>query len=77
MKTRNWLIVIGGLCLGGCIGLAAVLSYLAFLSWNTTEGIVTISFNLYHERLLECILFPLWTIGGLVFSVYLIKHLKR
>ena len=77
MTHSIWLKVIGGFCLGGSIGLALLFSAICLSSWTNNEGIVTLSFNLYHERLVESILFPLWSIGGLIFTVYLVKQVFR
>jgi hypothetical protein len=45
-------------------------------SWKGgSSGIVTISFNTMHERLLETILMPFTTIGGTIIVVRLL--LKR
>jgi hypothetical protein len=65
--------VIGGFCLGGSLALSLILSAICISSWSNDEGIVTLCFNLYHERLIESILFPLWSIGGFLFSFYVIK----
>jgi hypothetical protein len=44
-------------------------------SWHGgANGMVTISFNTMHERLLETILMPLTTIGGIIISLKLLTR---
>lgn len=76
MKTKLKFIIFA-LTLGGCIGLAVTMSILLFLSWSN-KGVITLSFNQYHEQILEAFLFPVWAIGGLMVSrKLLIEWIKR
>ena len=60
-------------CLGGCIGVALIVSVMVIWSWwGGPIGSVTVTFNSYHERIIETILFPLWAFGGLVGIIKLI-----
>ena len=69
--TRRILLVI---CLGGCIGLGIVMSVLVVQSWSRgPSGDLIITFNQFHERLIETILFPTWTLGSLIGTVWIIK----
>jgi hypothetical protein len=77
MKTSIWLKLIGGFCLGASSGLALLFSAICLSSWQNNEGIVTLTFNHFHERLAESILFPIWAIGGLAMSIYLIKKVFK
>lgn len=71
MKART---LIYCLCLGGCVGLALTLSLIVIFSWQGgTNGEVTLTCNIFHERLIETIVFPLWTIGGFWASFSLLK----
>jgi hypothetical protein len=45
------------------------------LSWaGGQDGEVTMFFNRFHERLIESIIFPIWTIGGFWASYSLLKR---
>ena len=53
-------------CLCTCIGLSVALYLIVLVSWQGgTNGIVNVTTNVYHERLLETILFPILIIGGI------------
>ena len=72
MKIKT---IVYALCLGGCIGLALTFSLLAVSSWSGgSDGIVILRFNQFHERLIETIIFPIWTIGGFIASYNLFKR---
>jgi len=72
MKLRAFIYC---LFLGGCVGLSLVLSLLVILSWaGGQDGEVTMFFNRFHERLIESIIFPIWTIGGFWASYSLLKR---
>jgi hypothetical protein len=65
-------------CLGGCIGVALTISIMVILSWwGGPIGNVTVTFNSYHERLIETILLPLWAVGGLAGMISLIINRKN
>lgn len=75
MTLSKWLKVFGVLCIGGCIGLSIVFSILVISSWfSGIDGQVLLTFNKYHERWAETIIFPIWTICGLIMSIYLIRN---
>jgi hypothetical protein len=65
-------------CMGGCIGVALTISIMVILSWwGGPIGSVTVTFNSYHERIIETILFPLWALGGLAGMISLIISRKN
>lgn len=70
-KTK---IILYSICLAGCVGLAVTMSVIVFNSWTGgPNGTVDLTFNTYHERLLESIIFPLWAVIGCVASYALLK----
>jgi len=66
-------ILIFALCLAGCVGLALTMSIIVIISWaGGPEGMVNLTTNLFHERLVETILFPVWTVMGFIASYFLL-----
>jgi hypothetical protein len=62
------------ICLAGCIALALTMSIIVIVSWTGGPvGAVGLTFNMFHERLAESILFPLWTILGCFATYSLLK----
>jgi hypothetical protein len=67
-------IVLYSLCLAGCVGLALTMSIVVIASWTGgADGTVALSFNVFHERMIESIVFPVWTIMGFIASYGLLK----
>ena len=66
-------VLVFAICLAGCVGLALTMSIIVIISWaGGPEGMVNLTTNLFHERLAETILFPVWTIMGFVASYFLL-----
>ena len=66
-------LLIFALCLAGCVGLALTMSIIVIISWTGgPEGMVNLTTNLFHERLVETILFPVWTVMGFIASYFLL-----
>jgi hypothetical protein len=66
-------VILMALCLGGSVGLAVTLTIVLFMAWQH-NGVITLSFNTYHEIIAESILFPIWAIGGFFASYTLLKY---
>lgn len=67
-------IVLYSFCLAGCVGLALTMSIIVINSWSGgPNGAVDLTFNVFHERLIESIIFPLWTVMGFIASYGLLK----
>ena len=74
MKFRHWVTL---LMMSGCVGMSLVISWTLIQSWQGgPDGLVTISTNVYGERLIETILCPIFTIGGWISMIWLIVRSK-
>ena len=68
------LIFIYTISLGSCIGLSLVMCVLVICSWwGGSAGLVSMAFNTYHERIIETIVFPFWTIIGFKAALALLR----
>jgi hypothetical protein len=66
--------VIYSISLAGCLALALTMSIVVIVSWTGGQGgAVGLNFNIFHERLAESILFPIWTIIGCIATYSLLK----
>jgi hypothetical protein len=66
--------LIFSICLAGCVGLALTMSIIVIDSWTGgPSGAMGLTFNIFHERLAETILFPIWTVIGFIASFSLLK----
>jgi hypothetical protein len=45
--------------------------------WGGTDGTVVLTFNHYHERLVETILFPVSTLGGIAGFVLMTRYARK
>ena len=71
---KNARTLLFGLSLGGVIGISVVMSFMVIASWwGGKDGTVIATFNTAHERLLETILFPVWTVSAFFVSLKLLK----
>jgi len=74
MVKKNAHVLLYGLSLGGVIGISVVMSFMVIASWwGGKDGTVIATFNTAHERLLETILFPVWTVSAFFVSLKLLK----
>ena len=71
---KNVRVLLFGLSLGGVVGISIAMSLMVIASWwGGKDGTVIATFNTAHERLLETILFPVWTVSAFFVSLKLLK----
>ena len=76
-RTHTLLLVLAVYSVLFCVLMSILMSVFVISSWwSPVDGVITLSFNQYHERIAETILFPLGTIGGIICFVVVMRHYR-
>ena len=76
-KKRKLLLFLSVFSVLICLSMSILMSAFVISSWwSPIDGVITLSFNQYHERIAETILFPLGTIGGIICFVVVMRHYR-